>query len=320
MQYVGYMIYEAQEGEKNKSFVSMFARAGKKFGLRFLLVTKEQYRTKALPDFVLNRTRDPAVSAYYETYNIPVFHTSDIVRIGNDKAQTIEKLKQSFPSEMPLYIPKSMEVDLTQFELEDTFADDCANAQKAADEWQRAAYMALRERVCKWQEEIGMSGENVVLKAVDGHGGSEVFKVAQAQWDQIETTKSQIKPLLHRKILCQEYIESDSRDIRVYVIGGRPYAAVLRQGTKDFRSNYSLGGSVQLFAIDPPMKQMLQKYIDALGGRDLSFVGVDFLPDQNGRLIFNELEEMVGCRMLYACSDYDIVSDYVMWLAKCIQK
>ena len=32
--------------------------------------------------------------------------------------------------------------------------------------------------------------------------------------------------------------------------------------------------------------------------------------------LFNELEEMVGCRMLYACSDHDIVSDYVGWLAK----
>lgn len=33
-------------------------------------------------------------------------------------------------------------------------------------------------------------------------------------------------------------------------------------------------------------------------------------------MVFNELEEMVGCRMLYACSDHDIVSDYVGWLAK----
>lgn len=35
-----------------------------------------------------------------------------------------------------------------------------------------------------------------------------------------------------------------------------------------------------------------------------------------GCMVFNELEEMVGCRMLYACSDHDIVSDYVGWLAK----
>ena len=41
-----------------------------------------------------------------------------------------------------------------------------------------------------------------------------------------------------------------------------------------------------------------------------------FLLEKNGCMVFNELEEMVGCRMLYACSDHDIVSDYVGWLAK----
>ena len=33
--------------------------------------------------------------------------------------------------------------------------------------------------------------------------------------------------------------------------------------------------------------------------------------DKDGRLIFNELEEMVGSRMLYNCSKHDIVKEYV---------
>jgi len=45
MQRIGYMIYETAEGEKNRGFVSMFAQAGKAYGLRFCLVTKDQYKT-----------------------------------------------------------------------------------------------------------------------------------------------------------------------------------------------------------------------------------------------------------------------------------
>ena len=117
-------------------------------------------------------------------------------------------------------------------------------------------------------------------------------------------------------MLCQEWIDSDSRDIRIYVIGGQPYAAVLRQGFGDFRSNYSLGGSVREYPLDNMTKELVRQYIMALGGSALAFVGVDFLLEKNGCMVFNELEEMVGCRMLYACSDHDIVSDYVGWLAK----
>ena len=63
-------------------------------------------------------------------------------------------------------------------------------------------------------------------------------------------------------------------------------------------------------------KELVRQYIMALGGSALAFVGVDFLLEKNGCMVFNELEEMVGCRMLYACSDHDIVSDYIGWLAK----
>ena len=66
MQRIGYMIYETAEVEKNRGFVSMFAQAGKAYGLRFCLVTKDQYKTSPLPDFVINRTRDPEVSLFYD--------------------------------------------------------------------------------------------------------------------------------------------------------------------------------------------------------------------------------------------------------------
>ena len=115
MQRIGYMIYETAEGEKNRGFVSMFAQAGKAYGLRFCLVTKDQYKTSPLPDFVINRTRDPEVSLFYECHGVLVFHSSDIVHTGNDKAVTLQKLKQKWSAKIPLQIPKSTVIDLTQY-------------------------------------------------------------------------------------------------------------------------------------------------------------------------------------------------------------
>ena len=51
MQRIGYMIYETAEGEKNRGFVSMFAQAGKAYGLRFCLVTKDQVQNVPLAGF-----------------------------------------------------------------------------------------------------------------------------------------------------------------------------------------------------------------------------------------------------------------------------
>ena len=168
--------------------------------------------------------------------------------------------------------------------------------QVSIETQKKNAFIKLKKEVLKWQDKCGLMGHNVVLKSVGGHGGSEVFLVSMEEWDEEEKTQEKLQPLLNRKLLCQEWIDSDSRDIRIYVIGGQPYAAVLRQGFGDFRSNYSLGGSVREYSLDNMTKELVRQYIMALGGSALAFVGVDFLLEKSGCMVFNELEEMVGCR------------------------
>ena len=43
----------------------------------------------------------------------------------------------------------------------------------------------------------------------------------------------------------------------------------------------------------------------------LFYVGIDFIIDKNNHLIFNEVEDVVGSRMLYNTSNIDIV-DYTI--------
>ena len=73
---------------------------------------------RSMPDFVINRTRDPEVSLFYECHGVLVFHSSDIVHTGNDKAVTLQKLKQKWSAKIPLQIQKSTVIELTQYAVD----------------------------------------------------------------------------------------------------------------------------------------------------------------------------------------------------------
>ena len=74
-------------------------------------------------------------------------------------------------------------------------------------------------------------------------------------------------------------------------------------------------GLNQIFP-DEEQKKIIEKFIEAFGAEQLSMAGIDFILTRDGNLIFNELEEMVGSRMLYNCSKHDIVREYVEQIAK----
>ena len=116
--------------------------------------------------------------------------------------------------------------------------------------------------------------------------------------------------------LLQERIQSRSQDLRIYILGGEIYQGILRTGKGDFRSNFSRGGQVEAYELNDKQKQWIQAFIDAFPREWLGMIGMDFILTEDGRLVFNEVEEMVGCRMLYQCTSRDIVKDYICWLKK----
>ena len=166
-------------------------------------------------------------------------------------------------------------------------------------------------------------GKDYVIKSVDGHGGSQVFSLNDdgtkhgSYRKNRDNAKNNIyKALQGHDCVLQKRIDSDSNDIRVYIVFGKIYAAVLRHGNDGFKSNFSLGGSVEEYFPDEEQKKIIEKFIEAFGAEQLSMAGIDFILTRDGNLIFNELEEMVGSRMLYNCSKHDIVREYVEQIAK----
>lgn len=327
-----YMIYTEAEGQRNRTFIEMFRQAGESQSLLFSFVPVSQYQKMPLPDLVLNRSRDSQVSRWYEDRQIRVYHDSDIVEIGNDKYKTLERLQERLPEKG--FLLKKIGEDQTLVGaaaietgredadggIGDTKEDGNDAERDLVSAWCPHSFLLTAEmesdfHCLRQQIEQNLDTEDVVvLKTVDGHGGSEVIRLPADPFRDALSWRQILESFQGRRLLCQEWVDCDSRDLRVYILWGEIYAAVLRQGQHDFRSNYSRGGSIRQYDLSEQERLYIEPFIQALGGKRLAMAGIDFLLRRDGRLIFNELEEMVGCRMLYQCTERDIVQDYVKGL------
>lgn len=306
----GYLIYQKEEAIKNQAYIRLFCEEGRTLGVRFEYVAYNEYQDRQLPDFVLNRTRDAAVSRWYEERGVFVFHSSLITEIGNHKMKTLDYLRRNLSNEI----------------LE--------------KRWAPVSYLIKREQIKQWVEAIPSrnyvvfceayklweSEGTCILKSVDGHGGSEVAELfmplgsieeeRERAWKRLQDA---LMPFMGKDCILQEKISSDSQDVRVYILGNQIYQGILRQGKKDFRSNYSLGGFAREYELSEKEKVYVEQFLAAFKNEILGLAGLDFILDKEGNLIFNELEEMVGSRMLYQKTNHNVVRDYVIWIKKFIE-
>lgn len=307
----GYLVYREEEAARNREFIRMFYEEGKHCGISFEYIPYKGYQKKGLPDFVLNRTRDALVSRWYEGEGVMVLHSSCITEIGNHKMKTLQYLQENLSDRVL---------------REKWRPDSILLTKERVSEWMGAA--AVRDRRGFYEAHDFWEKDGVcILKSVDGHGGSEVAelfcpyggtgKKGQEAWEKLYHA---LLLFQGKECILQEKIESDSRDVRVYILGGELYQAVARQGKKDFRSNFSLGGSASCYKLSGQELGYVKQFLRAFKKEILGLAGLDFIIRKDGKLIFNELEEMVGTRMLYQVTDCNVVRDYVRWLLQFMGK
>lgn len=138
----------------------------------------------------------------------------------------------------------------------------------------------------------------VVLKTVDGHGGSEVF-LCQSMEEAEET----LLRLKGKKMIVQPNIESCATDVRVFMLGNEVVGAVKRTGNDSFKSNYTLGGSIEKYALSSLQQREVVRIAKALKS---DYIGIDFLLLPNGDWLLNEIEDPVGARSLYTTHDFSV--------------
>lgn len=137
-----------------------------------------------------------------------------------------------------------------------------------------------------------------VAKPSGGHGGKGVTMITRRE------ELDRYRAAYPAESVVQPVASEPGRDLRVYVVGGKPAAAMERTSAVDFRSNYSLGGSARFIPVSdlrPDERDIVAAVTAAL---PLHYAGVDIMRHL-GRAILNEIEDPVGARMLYTFTDID---------------
>ena len=190
--------------------------------------------------------------------------------------------------------------------------NNAATAAAANDKWKtyqlcRSLHIpvlptAPAENSALFRRELGYP---FAAKSRDGHGGSEVFCIQnEDQWNTLAGAVNL------SRFIVQQFCTDPGKDMRVYALGDRIPAGMIRTSETDFRSNYSLGGRAEQGDVTENQRAVVRKLKEAL---NFDFIGADFIV-QNGRWMLNEIEDPVGTRMLYAMTDLDpaaMMMDYI---------
>ena len=155
------------------------------------------------------------------------------------------------------------------------------------------------------REYLSRRTTKTVVKTVDGHGGRQVYLVDPNDSQQVGEV---IMDTDHQDTVLQPLVGKEHKDLRVYVIGDTIIAAILRRAKEGFKSNFSLGGDVSIYELNKEEREKVQSIIELIKP---DMVGIDFIIDDDDELIFNEIEDVVGARMLYQCTDINLVKLYI---------
>lgn len=153
-----------------------------------------------------------------------------------------------------------------------------------------------------------LSAYPIVLKTRDGHGGHEVSLCQSKVEADIFFNK-----FAGRHIISQPFVESNSTDIRVFMLGNEVLGAVKRMGQDSFKSNYTLGGSVERYALSASQEKEVQTIAKALKS---DYIGIDFLLLPDGRWLLNEVEDPVGARSLYVTHNISPAAELMKYVKR----
>lgn len=203
----------------------------------------------ALPDRAIFWDKDVRLARLLEMRGVRLFNTAQAIADCDDKTLTYLKLS---PKGIPM--PDTVLAPMTFPAVGYTNLDFVDAA---------AARLGLPLVI---KEGCGSFGEQVYL----------AHTLAEAKM--IAAQKAGV-PLLFQRFVA----ESAGRDVRVYVVGGKAVASILRQGPNgNFRSNVSGGGSATAHMLTQPEEALALSACTALG---LDFGGVDLLQSNKGPLV-----------------------------------
>ena len=225
-----------------------------------------------LPDFVLYWDKDVKMAKLLEQKDVPVFNSADGILRCDDKSLTYLALKQA-----GLPMPKTIILPHTFPNIGYTHTGFLEDA-------------------------VSILGFPLILKECFGSFGQQVYR-----FDDFDTLRKKVLSLGGTPMLMQSMVmNSFGRDIRINVVGGRIVASILRQNRSgDFRSNLTLGGSMEVYSPTAAESLLALRAVKEL---NLTFAGVDVLFGENGPLLC-EVNSNAHFRTTLACTGVNMADE-----------
>ncbi len=285
---VGWLIYSAADVEKNKHYIQFYMKEGRNRNIDIQLI---------LVDDLMFGVKN---NKWFITYKKEAIQYPDFA-----VCRTIYPLLNKQLEYMGIPVFNNSHI-----------AEICNDKAKTCQYVARLGIPMVDSVFLKFEHlknEFETISGPAVVKAVAGHGGKQVFLINPDDSTNVEHLKNHIIGKLNGSdAVMQPLTGSRHQDLRVYIIGNEIIASVLRTAREGFKSNYSLGGEVKSYDLLPEESRLVRKII---GLFDIGMIGIDFIIGDNGELIFNEIEDVVGARMLYQCTDINLAGlylDYIM--------
>jgi len=198
-------------------------------------------------DFCVYLDKDENL-AYAIQQFVPVFNSYEAISSCNDKVETYLKLSRSnVPT--PLTIPSLL----------------CYNLSNSTESIKK--FLDYVEAKLSYP---------LVCKQCYGSLGLEVYLINDR--DELEKKYAE---LIKFPLLFQKYVKTfKGKDYRIFTIGGKAVASMLRQNDKDFRSNIFLGGKGTFVHLPSETLAVAEKASKVLG---LDYAGCDVLLDAEGK-------------------------------------
>lgn len=237
---------------------------------------------EALPAFAVFWDKDVRLARLLEARGMRLFNPASAIEACDDKALTHISLAGKVP------MPKTALVPLT---------------------FPRVGYTdkAFLESIANYL------GFPFVIKECFGSFGQQVYLARD-----IAEARALLEKTAGSPVVAQEFVESSfARDARLYMVGGRCVAAVVRENhSGDFRANVAQGGRAIAYSPDADELRVAQTACAAL---NLDFAGVDLLFGKNGPLLC-EVNSNAHFAGLSAATGVDIADEIMRYVAGVVEE
>lgn len=118
----------------------------------------------------------------------------------------------------------------------------------------------------------------------------------------------------NRPFILQRFIAASAgRDRRLYVVGERVIAAIIRRSETDFRANVELGGKAEAYTPSAEEETLAKRCMTLLG---LDFGAVDLLEDEAGNALVCEVNSNAYMAGLSAATGVDAADEIMAYIVK----